>query len=320
MERRKQKFMNEVRVMRVDSFDTLLQSAKDIPRRRVAVVMAEDPPVLKAVEKARVEGMIEAVLFGKREKLQEVAGKTGISLQNYEVVDVSSPQKAAYEAVRSVRDGKCDMLMKGYVKTAVLLKTVLDKEIGLRTGRTLNLVSIFEIPTYRRLIMMADAGMIIAPTLQQKVDMINNCVEVAKSIGWEKPLTGIISAVEVVNPDMPATIEAAILAKMCDRGQIKNTIVDGPFAVDNAVSIEAAEHKHIISPVAGRADILIMPNIDVGNVFYKALVFLASAKVASTIAGAAAPIVLTSRADTEDMKLYSIALSSLYAERRSNPK
>ncbi|RKX55048.1 MAG: phosphate butyryltransferase [Thermotoga sp.] len=302
--------------MKINSFDALLRKANEIPRRRIAVVMAEDPPVLKAVERARKEGMIEAILFSKREELREVAEKTGISLQNYEVVDISSPQKAAHEAVRTVREGKCDMLMKGFIKTAEFLKAVLDKEVGLRTGRTLNLVSIFEIPNYDRLLMAADAGMIIAPTLQQKVDMINNCVEVAKSIGWENPLTGIISAVEVVNPDMPATVEAAILSKMCDRGQIKGTIVDGPFAIDNAVSVESAEHKHILSPVAGKADILIMPNIDVGNVFYKTLVFLAGAKVASTISGAAVPIVLTSRADTEDMKLYSIALSSIYAERR----
>ncbi|MCD6238022.1 MAG: phosphate butyryltransferase [Thermotogae bacterium] len=302
--------------MKINSFDALLRKANEIPRRRIAVVMAEDPPVLKAVERARKEGMIEAILFSKREELREVAEKTGISLQNYEVVDISLPQKAAHEAVRTVREGKCDMLMKGFIKTAEFLKAVLDKEVGLRTGRTLNLVSIFEIPNYDRLLMAADAGMIIAPTLQQKVDMINNCVEVAKSIGWENPLTGIISAVEVVNPDMPATVEAAILSKMCDRGQIKGTIVDGPFAIDNAVSVESAEHKHILSPVAGKANILIMPNIDVGNVFYKTLVFLAGAKVASTISGAAVPIVLTSRADTEDMKLYSIALSSIYAERR----
>lgn len=302
--------------MKINSFDMLLHRAKEIPCRRVAVAMAEDTTVLKAVERARKEGVIEAVLFGKKEDIKRAAGEINISLQNYEVIDVSSSHEAAYEAVRAVKEGKCDLLMKGYLKTADLLKAVLDKDVGLRTGKTLNLVSIFEIPNYDRLLMAADAGMIINPSLEQKVDMINNCVEVANCLEWEQPFTGVIGAVEVVNPDMPSTVEAAILSKMCDRGQIKGTIVDGPFALDNAVSIEAAEHKHITSPVAGKTDILIMPNIDVGNVFYKTLVFLAGAKVASTIAGAAVPIVLTSRADTEDMKLYSIALSSIYAERR----
>jgi len=302
--------------MKINSFNKLMQVAKEISRKRVAVVMAEDSSVLSAVERARKEGMIEAVLFGNKEKIRKVAEEAGISFQNYEVINVSSPQKAAYKALHSVREGKSDMIMKGYIKTADLLRAVLDKDTGLRIGRTLNAVSVFEIPNYNRLIMAAGGGIIINPTLEQKVDMINNCVEVAESLGWEKPLTAIIGALEVVNPDMPVTVEAAILSKMCDRGQIKGTVVDGPFAIDNALFVKAARRKHISSPVAGKADILIMPSIEVGNIFYKTLVFLAGAKAAPTTAGAAVPVVLTSRADTEDTKLYSIALSSIYAEKR----
>ena len=302
--------------MKINSFDELMQMAKEIPRKRVAVVMAEDISVLRAIEKARKEGIIEAILFGKEERIRKVAGEIGISLQNYEVVNMSSPQKAADEAVHFVREGRSDIIMKGDIKTADLFKAVLHKDTGLRIGRTLNAVSVFEIPNYNRLIMAAGGGIIINPTLEQKVDMINNCVEVAESLEWEKPLTAIIGALELVNPNMPITVEAAILSKMCDRGQIKGTVVDGPFAIDNAISVEAARHKHISGPVAGKADILIMPNIEVGNVFYKTLVFLAGAKVAPTIAGASIPIVITSRADTEDTKLYSIALSSIYAEKR----
>ncbi|MEA1964351.1 MAG: bifunctional enoyl-CoA hydratase/phosphate acetyltransferase [Candidatus Aerophobetes bacterium] len=302
--------------MKINSFNELMQVAKEISHKRAAVVMAEDPSVLSAVERARNEGIIEAVLFGKEEKIREIAEEAGISLQAYKVVNVPSPQKAASEAVRFVREGRAEIIMKGYIKTADLLRAVLDKDMGLRTGRTLSAVSVFEIPDYDRLIMAAGGGIIINPTLEQKVDMINNCVEVAESLGWEEPLTAIIAGIEVVNPKMPVTIEAAILSKMCDRGQIKGTIVDGPFAIDNAVSAEAARHKQISSPVAGKADILVMPDIEAGNIFYKTLVFLAGAKVAPTLAGAAVPVVFTSRADTEDVRLYSIALSSIYAEKR----
>jgi len=302
--------------MKVNSFNKLIQVAKETSCKRIAVVMAEESSVLKAVERARKEGMVEAILFGKEEEIRKVAIKAEISLQNYEIVNVLSPQKAAYKSVRFAREGKFDMIMKGNIKTADLFKTVLDKDTGLRIGRTLNVVSLFEIPGYNRLIMAAGGAIIINPTLKQKVDMINNCVEVTDSLGWENPLTAIIAGIEVVNPKMPATVEAAILSKMYDRGQIKGTVVDGPFAIDNAISVEAARIKHISSPVAGKADILIMPNIEVGNIFYKTLVFLGGARVAPTVAGAAVPIVITSRADTEDTRLYSIALSSIYAEKR----
>jgi len=209
--------------MKVNSFNKLIQVAKETSCKRIAVVMAEESSVLKAVERARKEGMVEAILFGKEEEIRKVAIKAEISLQNYEIVNVLSPQKAAYKSVRFAREGKFDMIMKGNIKTADLFKTVLDKDTGLRIGRTLNVVSLFEIPGYNRLIMAAGAD----------------------SLGWENPLTAIIAGIEVVNPKMPATVEAAILSKMYDRGQIKGTVVDGPFAIDNAISVEAARIKHI---------------------------------------------------------------------------
>jgi phosphate butyryltransferase len=199
--------------------------------------------------------------------------------------------------------------MKGNVPTAVLLKAVLNKEFGLRTGHVLSHVAAFEIPDYNRLIFVTDAAMNIAPDLNQKVQIVKNAVNVARSLGIECPKVAPLAAVEVVNPDMQATLDAAVLTQMNARGQIQNCQIDGPLALDNAVSAFAAEHKGIVSEVAGQADILLVPTIEVGNVLYKSLIYFAKAKVGAVIAGAKAPIVLTSRADSAESKLYSLAVA-----------
>jgi len=233
----------------------------------------------------------------------------------FDVIHAHDSREAVRKAVESVAKGDASLLMKGKVKTAEIMSEVLKEEYGLRTGRLLNMVSVFEIANYPRLLIVADAGMVISPTLEQKVDMIHNCVLVAKVLGIKMPKVAVVGAVETVNPKMPVTIDAAALAKMYDRKQIKDAIVDGPLALDNAVSEKAAKHKGIESEVAGKADILILPDIEAANIFYKSLVFLAGAKVASTIVGARVPVVLTSRADSDETKLLSIALTVLVSAR-----
>ncbi|WP_448376901.1 bifunctional enoyl-CoA hydratase/phosphate acetyltransferase [Fervidobacterium sp.] len=290
----------------------LLDKAKNLGRKIVAVAAADDDVVLRAVETARKEGIVNALLFGNVSKIEEAAKKAEVELSNYQVIDSKNP---ADDAVKAVVEKRAHFVMKGNIKTGDLMKAVLKDEYNLKTGRTMSLVSIFETPLYHKLLVVTDAGMTIAPDLDQKVHLIENAVLVArKAVGVEKPKVAILGAIEVVNPKMEATVHAALLAKMNERGQIKNCVIDGPFALDNAVSKEAAEHKGIISPVAGDADILIMPDIEAGNIFYKGMVFLAGAKVASAIIGAKCPVALTSRADNDETKLLSLALTCLMVD------
>jgi phosphate butyryltransferase len=290
----------------------LLDKAKSLGTKIVAVAAADDDVVLRAVEMARKEGIINALLFGNVSKIEEAAKKADVDLSNYQVIDSKNP---ADDAVKAVVEKKAHFVMKGNIKTGDLMKAVLKDEYNLKTGKTMSLVSIFETPLYHKLLVVSDAGMTIAPDLEQKVHLIENAVLVArKAVGVEKPKVAILGAIEVVNPKMEATVHAALLAKMNERGQIKNCIVDGPFALDNAVSKEAAEHKGIVSPVAGDADVLIMPDIEAGNIFYKSMVFLAGAKVASAIIGAKCPVALTSRADNDETKLLSLALTCLMVD------
>lgn len=290
----------------------LLEKAKNNGKKIVAVAAADDDVVLRAVEMARNEGIVDGILFGDTQKIIAAAEKARVDLKNYEIIDSKNP---ADDAVRAVVDKRAHFVMKGNIKTGDLMKAVLKDEYNLKTGRTMSLVSIFETPLYHKLLIVTDAGMTIAPDLDQKVHLIENAVLVAKkAVGVEKPKVAILGAIEVVNPKMEATVHAALLAKMNDRGQIKGCIIDGPFALDNAVSKEAAEHKGIVSPVAGDADILVMPDIEAGNIFYKAMVFLAGSKVASAIIGAKCPVALTSRADSDETKLLSLALTCLMTE------
>ncbi len=279
--------------------------------KRLVVAAAEDHVVLKAVSEAKKAEIADPVLVGNREKMEKEAEVIGLDLKDYEIVEAENELEAAKKAVEMVSKGQGDFLMKGKIKTGDLMRTVLAEEYGLRTGKVMAMVSVFEIPNFDRLLIISDAGMLIAPTLEQKVHIIEHSVNVAKVLGIELPKVAVVGAVEVVNPKMPATLDAAILSKMNQRGQIKGCIVDGPFALDNVVSEEAAKHKGIESPVAGKADIIVTPDIEAGNILYKALIFLAGAKVASVILGAKVPVVLTSRADSDESKLYSIALSSL---------
>ncbi|ABV34318.1 bifunctional enoyl-CoA hydratase/phosphate acetyltransferase [Pseudothermotoga lettingae] len=278
-------------------------------RRKLVVASAADSVVLNAVKLAVEYEIVSPILVGPYEKIKVLSSNIDLDLSKCEVVD--SPESDAAAKAVEIADKNGELLMKGLVKTGDLMKLVLQDEYRLKTGSTMTMVSVFDIPSYAKLLAVSDAGMIISPTLEQKVDMINAAVRVMKKFGVEKPKVAVLGAVEIPNLKMSATLDAAILSKMNDRNQIKDCIVDGPFALDNAVSIEAAKHKGVESPVAGDADVLIMPDIEAGNIFYKSMVFLANAKVASVILGARLPIVLTSRADSDETKLYSIALGAL---------
>lgn len=298
------------------NFDDLLSKVKECRRKKVAVAVAQDEPVLEAIREAKERGIADAILVGDEAKIAEVAKGIGMDLSDYEIVHEADVKKAALKAVELVHDRKADMLMKGLVDTATFLRSVLNKEVGLRTGKLMSHVSVFEIEGIDRLILLTDAAFNTYPDLKQKVQIINNSVMVAKACGIENPKVAPVCAVEVVNPDMPATVDAALLSKMSDRGQIKGCIVDGPLALDNALSEEAAHHKGVTGPVAGKADILLLPNIDVANVMYKSLTYTAQTKNGGILVGTSAPVILTSRADSFETKVYSIALAALVSEGR----
>ncbi|EJS59327.1 phosphate butyryltransferase [Bacillus nitratireducens] len=288
----------------------LIDQAAGQPKKTVAVAVAEDHEVIEAVAKAIKLQLAQFRLYGNQEKIMGMLQEHGLQTSDHiEVIAAASNAEAAELSVKSVRNGEADVLMKGNIPTANILKAVLNKEWGLRKGSVLSHVAAFEVPNYDRLIFVTDAAMNIAPDVTQKAAIIQNTVEVARAIGIDLPKVAPIAAVEVVNPAMQATIDAAMLTQMNRRGQIKNCVVDGPLALDNAVSQIAAEHKGIVSDVAGKADILLVPTIEAGNVLYKSLVYFADAKVGAMIAGAKAPIVLTSRADSAETKVYSLALA-----------
>ncbi|MCU4928371.1 phosphate butyryltransferase [Bacillus cereus] len=288
----------------------LIDQAAGQPKKTVAVAVAEDHEVIEAVAKAIKLQLAQFRLYGNQEKIMGMLQEHGLQTSEHvEVIAAMSSAEAAELSVKAVRNGEADVLMKGNIPTANILKAVLNKEWGLRKGSVLSHVAAFEVPNYDRLIFVTDAAMNIAPDVTQKAAIIQNTVEVAQAIGIGLPKVAPIAAVEVVNPAMQATIDAAMLTQMNRRGQIKDCIVDGPLALDNAVSQIAAEHKGIVSDVAGKTDILLVPTIEAGNVLYKSLVYFADAKVGAMIAGAKAPIVLTSRADSAETKVYSLALA-----------
>jgi phosphate butyryltransferase len=293
--------------------ESLIYKATQLDGNTVAVAVAEDEEVIEAVIEALNRNLANFILFGDKEKIKMIVNVKNKGQQKSNkkltIVHADSNEIAAELAVKAVSTKEATVLMKGNIPTSSLLKAVLNKEYGLRTGNILSHVAVFEVPDFDRFTIVTDAGMNIAPELEQKAQMIKNAAALARAIGIEYPKVAPIAAVEVVNPAMQATVDAAALSVMNKRGQITGCIVDGPLALDNAVSALAAEHKGIQSEVAGRADILLVPTIEVGNVLYKSLIYFAKAKVGAVIAGAKAPIVLTSRADSAESKLYSLALA-----------
>lgn len=297
----------------IKNFDQIMQIARERGPKTVSVACAQDVEVLLAIDAAKKEGIVDAILVGDKERIETIAKDNNIDVSKFEIVDIKDMTEASRKAVELVSSGKAHMVMKGLVDTSIILKAVLDKEIGLKTGKVLSHVAVFDIQGYDRLFTVSDAAMNIAPDLDTKKQIIDNAVGVAQALDNKVPKVAVICAKEKVNPKMPDTIDARELQRMNEEGIIKKCIVAGPFALDNAVSVEAAKLKGINHPVAGKADILLLPDIEAGNVLYKSMVYFAPSKNAGLIVGAKAPIVLTSRADTEETKLYSIALGVLCA-------
>jgi phosphate butyryltransferase len=283
--------------------------------KRMVVAAAADEHSLEAVSAAVKKGFVEAILVGDEREINRIAEKNKkIDLSQFEIIHEPNIAESVAKAVKLVHYGEADILMKGNVGTATLLKGVLNKEWGLRLNEVLSHIAVFEVQAYHhKLISLTDVAMNIAPDLNTKIAIINNSVEFLRKLGIQTPKVAVLGAVELVNESMPATMDAALLSKMAERGQIKDCIIDGPLAFDNAISAESAKHKGIISNVAGEADLLLLPDIEAGNVLYKSFVFFAKAKVAAVVLGARAPIVLTSRSDSEESKLDSITLAAAIA-------
>lgn len=296
------------------NFEEILSKAQQQGEKKViSVAVAQDREVLLSVEEARKKGVVDGILVGDSVKIEKVAEELNIDLSNYRVIHKTDDVEAARQAVIEVSSGRADMLMKGLVDTSVVLKAALDREVGLRGDGILSHVAVFEIENYDRLFFITDAAMNIAPDVEAKKKIIDNSVKVARALEIEVPKVACICAKEKMNQKMPDTVAAHELEEMSKRGEIENCIVGGPFALDNAVSIEAAKHKGIDHEVAGVADILLAPDIEGGNILYKSISYFSRSKGAGLIVGATAPIILTSRADSEETKLNSIILGAMTA-------
>jgi phosphate butyryltransferase len=282
----------------------------DKPTRRLVLAAAQDHNSLSSALQAAKDGFIEPILVGDKEAVMHLAGQYNLDLTGVRMIHEPDTDMAVEIAVKMVRSNQADILMKGQVGTSTLLKAVLNKEWGLRSGALLSHFALFEVEAYHKLIAVTDVAMNIAPNLADKISIVNNSVECLNKLGVDMPKVAVLGAVEMVSENMQATLDAALLSKMNQRDQIKHCLIDGPLAFDNAISYESANHKGIRSEVAGDTDLLLMPDIEVGNVLYKSLVFFAHAGVAAVILGATAPIVLTSRSDTDQAKYYSILLAA----------
>lgn len=298
----------------IKTLNGLVEITKNNPTRRIAVAAAADSDVLEAIKNAKEEGIVTPVLIGDEEIIREIAEKIGLNLSKVEIIDKPDKYDACAEAVKLVKKGKAEILMKGMVSTGILLKAVLDKEIGLRKGALLSHVAIFETPYYHKLLGVTDAAMNVNPGLEEKIGIIKNAVDVFHGLGNPNPKVAILGSVETINPSMEATMHAATISMMNYRKQITGCMIDGPLAIDGAVSKKSADLKNITSDVAGDVDILLAPNIDGANILYKSLNFLGGATAAAVIMGAKVPIVLTSRGDSERSKFLSIALAAAIAK------
>lgn len=288
-------------------FDELLKHIEDYPIRKVVVAAAQDPYVIQAVAEAGEKSIAESILVGDETEIRSIAESAEISLERIPIIDEVDPVRAVSVAVQIVSSGEADILMKGYIHTDDFLRGVLNREYGLRTGYIMSHVFIAEISDMNRLLFITDGAMNVKPDLEQKAAILLNAVHLANIFGVSNPKVAVLAAVELVNPAMPATVEAACLAKMAERNQyVPSCTVEGPLAMDNAVSLIAAKHKKISGPVAGQADILLVPNIESGNMLVKSIVYLGAHRLMGLLVGAKAPVVLTSRADTTESKLLSI--------------
>jgi len=297
--------------MPITSFQQLMEEAKKLGPKTIAIAAADEREVLVAAQDAEAQGLARCILVGNAQRIREIAATSEIDIGHMEIMNEPDVKEAARKAIHLVSSGLADLGMKGRVETGEFLRAALDREIGLRTGRLFTHVGIFEIPGFDRLIFVSDAGVVVAPDLWQKMAIITNAIEVAQALGIAEPKVAVLAATEMVNPKIPTTLDAANLAKMAERGQIKGGIVDGPLALDNAISEESARIKGIDSPVAGKADILIPPDIEAGNVLAKAITYFAQGRMAGIVVGGRSPLVVASRSDPHETKLFSMALGVL---------
>ncbi|HTI48931.1 MAG TPA: phosphate acetyltransferase [Casimicrobiaceae bacterium] len=299
-----------------EKYRRLLDFCKSLPPTPTAVAHPCDESSLRgAMDAARI-GLISPILVGPRARIDRIATEFGIALGSATVVDTPHSEASAARAVAIVREGKAEALMKGSLHTDELMGAVVNRDTGLRTARRVSHCFVMDVPSYPETLIVTDAAVNIAPTMADKVDIIQNAIDLAHALRFEQVRVAILSAMETVNPKIPSTVEAAALCKMADRGQIKGAIVDGPLALDNAISLESLKIKHIDSPVAGRANVLVVPDLEAGNMLAKSLSFLAGADAAGIVLGARVPIILTSRADPITTRLASCGVAALVAQAR----
>lgn len=305
-----------------NSFDDIIAKVSECKMKKVAVSVAQDEAVLEAVREAKNKGIADAILVGDEKKIREIAAGMKISVDDFEIINEEDPVEASLAAVKLAHDGKADMYMKGIIDTKTFLRSVLNKEVGLRTGKALSHVCVFEVPGVDQLLFLADVAFMTYPTLEDKVSIINNTIPVTRACGIDCPKVAPLAAVEVVNPKMPATVEAAELTRMNEEGKITGCIVDGPLSLDLAIDPEAARHKGATDrKIQGDADILLFPDIHAGNLVYKTIVHtVPGMKNGCILTGTKVPVILTSRSDTFETKLHSIALAAVVAEELSKNK
>jgi phosphate acetyltransferase len=302
-----------------DKFHKLVAAAQKHPPVKVAVAHPCDRVSLESVVEAAKLKLIEPILVGPEQRIRDVASKNGIDISQFEIVDAEHSVASAEKAVELVREGRAEALMKGSLHTDELMAAVVKRDTGLRTARRISHCFVMDVPGHDQPLIITDAAVNIAPDLKAKVDIVQNAIDLAHALTPNEVRVAILSAMESVNPDVPSTLEAAALCKMADRGQITGAVLDGPLALDNAISPEAAAIKKISSPVAGRANVLVVPDLEAGNMLAKSLSFLADADAAGIVLGAKVPIILTSRADEETARLASCAVAQLMvAARRAN--
>ena len=297
-------------------YERLLERCLKLEPVPTAVVHPCEATALSGAVEAAQKSLITPILVGPKDEIEKTARSTGLSLANLEIVDVSDSHASARKAVELVREGRAEVLMKGSLHTDELMSAIVSREGGLRTGRRISHAFVMDVPTYHKVLIVTDGAINIAPALEDKVDICQNAIDLAVSLGCEKPKVAILAAVETINSKMSATLDAAALCKMSERGQIKGGVLDGPLAFDNAISVEAANTKGIQSAVAGDPDILLAPDLEAGNILAKQLSFLANADSAGMVLGARVPVILTSRADSVRSRIASCAVAMLVAHAR----
>lgn len=294
----------------IKSLDDVLNKVSSLPKKTIVIAQAADVEILQVASMAISQGLSKFIFVGNKQVIMDMIVKGNFTFKDVEIIEANTEKECALKAVKLVRDGKADMPMKGLLPTATFMRAVLDKENGLRSDQLVSQISVVDNISGDGLTFITDCAMNISPDLNDKKRILENAVYLANNLGYKCPKVAVITALETVNPSMPETIDAAVLSKMNDRGQINGCIVDGPFALDNAISLESAQHKGIKGDVAGKADILLVSDIRMGNVLHKALTFYAKKRVGSFVIGTTTPLVMTSRSDSVNDKLVTIALSN----------